>query len=378
MIPRLLINNVKQKLGSGKAIIILGARQTGKTTLLKAMFSNKPDVLWMNADEPDIRSLFENATSTRLKAYFANYNTVIIDEAQRIADVGLKLKLITDNIQDKQLIATGSSSFELSGKIKEPLTGRKREFMLFPFSFQEMSDHFGLLEEERMLPQRLIFGCYPEVVTSPGAEKEILLELTESYLFKDIFIWQGIKKPEKLQKLLQALALQLGNEVSYNELGNITGMDNQTVEKYINLLEQCYVVFRLPSLSRNLRSELKKSRKIYFFDNGIRNAVISNFMLPELRQDTGALWENFLVSERMKYLHYKSLHVNRFFWRTHSQQEIDYIEEKDGKLYAFEFKWNPSRKTHFSKSFSSAYPNSELTVIHQNNFLDFITDYRVQ
>ena len=372
MIERIHERNILSRLGKGKAIILLGARQTGKTTLLKKMFEEKKAVLWLNADEPDVQSLFSNISSTRLKILFEKYHTIIIDEAQRIFDVGLKLKLITDNLPEKQLIATGSSAFELSGKIKESLTGRKWEFYLYPLSFQEMVAHNGLLEEERLLHHRLIYGYYPDVVSSPGDEKEILFQLADSYLYKDILMWEGIKKPEKLIKLLQALSLQLGNEVSYNELGKMISLDNETIEKYIQLLEQSFVIFRLPSLSRNQRTELKKSRKIYFYDNGIRNALIANFNLPEMRQDIGALWENFLITERMKSLHYNNYHANRFFWRTHSQQEIDYIEEKDGKLYGFEFKWSPTKKARFPKTFTNSYPDSINEVISQENYGNFI------
>ncbi|HRW62288.1 MAG TPA: ATP-binding protein [Bacteroidales bacterium] len=372
MIQRLLQVNITNNLYKGKAIIILGARQTGKTTLLKELFFNQQDVIWLNADELDVQNLFEQSSSTRFKTLFSQYKTIVIDEAQRIKNVGLKLKLITDELPDKQLIATGSSAFELSNQINEPLTGRKWEYYLYPISFYEMVNHHGIIEEQRMLNERLVYGYYPEIVTSKGNEKEVLKQLTDSYLYKDILMWQGIKKPEKLLKLLQALALQLGSEISYNELGQTIGLDNETVEKYIQLLEKTFVIFRLSSLSRNLRKELKLSRKIYFYDNGIRNALIANFNQPELRQDVGALWENFLISERIKSLHYKNIWTNKYFWRTHDQQEIDYIEERDGIIYGYEFKWNPKKTVRFSKTFLNAYPNSITNVISKDNYYDFL------
>ena len=253
---------------------------------------------------------------------------MVIDEAQRIEDIGLRLKLITDQINDVQLIATGSSSFDLANKINEPLTGRKWEYKIYPISFKEMVNHHGLLEEKRMLPHRLIYGYYPEIVNNPGEEKEILKQLSDSYLYKDILMWEQIKKPDKLLKLLQALAFQVGSQVSYNELAQTCGMDSKTVEKYIILLEQTFIIFRLGSFSRNLRNELKNSKKIFFYDNGIRNALIANFSPAETRTDIGALWENFLISERVKALHYSNKWSNYWYWRTKEQKEIDRSEER--------------------------------------------------
>lgn len=372
MIVRSLENTIENNLFKGKAIILLGARQTGKTTLLKQLVSQQLDVIWLNADEPDIIALFENSTSSRLKSIFSGKRIVVIDEAQRIENVGLKLKLITDQIPEIQLIATGSSAFELANKVNEPLTGRKWEYKLFPLSYSEMVKENGLLEENRLIPQRLVYGYYPEVVSNPGKEKEILKQLSDSYLYKDILMWERIKKPEKLIKLMQALAFQVGSEISYNNLGSLLELDNQTVEKYIQLLEQTFIIFRLPAFSRNHRKELKRGRKIYFYDNGIRNAVLANFNLPELRTDIGALWENFIISERMKYLHYNKIWTNSYFWRTQDQQEIDYIEERDGILYAFEIKWNEKKKPFLSKSFINAYPDHEFKIIHPKNFEEFL------
>ena len=372
MINRIINEKIRKTLFKGKAIILMGCRQIGKTTSLNEIFSVENDVLWLSGDDSDTRDLFENITSDRLKTIFGNKKIIVIDEAQRIADVGLKLKLITDNIKDLQLVATGSSAFELADKTKESLTGRKREFQMYPLSFKEMVEHHGFITERRLLQHRLVYGYYPEVVTNPGDEKLILKSLSDSYLYKDVLALYYIKKSDKLIKLLQALAYQIGSQVSYNELSQIVGVDSKTIEKYIQILEKCYIIFRLNSFSRNLRNELTTSRKIYFYDNGIRNAIISNYMQVENRNDVGALWENFLISERIKMTEYNDLFCNRYFWRTKSQQEIDYLEEYDGKLHAYEFKWKENAKVRFPKTFTGTYSDSELSVITPNNIEDFI------
>ena len=367
-----LEKQIQQNLNQGKAIIILGARQVGKTTLLDILFKANNKCILLNGDELDIQKLFADISADRLKSIFGEKKIVIIDEAQRINDIGLRLKLITDQIKDVQLIATGSSSLELANKINEPLTGRKWEYKMFPFSFGEMVEYHGLLKEKRLLPQRLIYGYYPEVITNEGKEKKVLKEITDSYLYKDILVWENIKKPDKIILLLQALALQIGSQVSYNELGNICGIDSKTVEKYINLLEQTFILFRLNSYSRNIRNELKNSRKIYFYDNGIRNALIANFSHIELRQDIGALWENFVISERLKFNSYNELWTNTYFWRTKEQKEIDYIEDSDGILSAFEIKWSPNAKYKRPKQFLETYENSIFKVIHKDNIEEFL------
>lgn len=377
MIERILKQKIEGMIGSRKAVIIMGARQVGKSTLLHEMFSREQGALWLNGDEPDIQELFANITSTRLKAIVGNRRLIIIDEAQRIADIGLKLKLITDQLEGVQLIATGSSSFELASKLNEPLTGRKREYKMYPLSFAEMVTHTGLLEEKRMLPHRLVFGYYPEVVTNPGDEKTILKELADSYLYKDILSLDSIGKPDKLVRLLQALALQIGSQVSYNEIGQLVGLDTKTVERYVDVLEKNYVIFRVSSFARNLRNELKASRKIYFYDNGIRNAVLANFSLLESRppEEAGALWENFIIAERIKRNAYSDKFVNYWFWRTQQQKEIDYIEEEDGRISAFEFKWNPAAKYKYPDAFLQAYPNSTFRIIHRLNVEEFLLDF---
>ncbi|MDR2564191.1 MAG: ATP-binding protein [Prevotellaceae bacterium] len=281
---------------------------------------------------------------------------------------------MTDYIKDVQLIATGSSAFELQNRLNEPLTGRKWEYKLFPLSFAEMVANNGLLQEKRLLPHRLIYGYYPDVVVNHGNEQKILRQLSDSYLYKDILQWEGIQKPDKLVLLLQSLAFQTGSQVSYSELGQICGLDPKTIEKYILLLEKTFVIFRLSSFSRNLRNELKFSKKIYFYDNGIRNALISNFNQIELRNDKGALWENFLISERIKKLNYKEIYANSWFWRTKDQVEIDYLEEKNGQITAFEFKYNSNKKVKINPSFSETYNVESLEVVTPENVEDFLLD----
>ena len=372
MIYRILANRLKEKLFKQKAIILLGPRQVGKTTLLKNLAFDPSDILWMNADELDIQQLFSAVSSTSIKMLLGKKKILVIDEAQRIENIGIKLKLITDNLTDIQVIATGSSSLDLANRINEPLTGRKWEYHLFPLSYQELVQHHGLLEENRLIAHRLVYGYYPEVVTNPGEEEERLKLISHSYLYKDVLLWERIHKSDKLVRLLQALAFQIGSQVSYNELGSICGMDAKTVEKYINLLEQAFVVFRLPSFSRNLRNELKSSRKIYFYDNGIRNAVINNFNPVSLRNDIGFLWENFLISERQKYNAYQQLHKNSFFWRTVNQQELNLIEEFGGKIHAYEFKWNTKKRVKLTKTFQNAYPDASFQVITPENIHEFL------
>jgi uncharacterized protein len=369
MIPRTIQTKIKERLFKSKAIILMGPRQVGKTTLLQEIvrpFQN--ETIWLSGDDISDRERLTNASLPTLKSLTSNKKIVVIDEAQRIENIGLTIKLIVDNIKDVQVIATGSSSLELANTINEPLTGRKYEFLLFPLSFAEMSHHNNLFQEMASLENRLIYGSYPEVITKPGEENEVLSLLSDSYLYKDLLAYEKIKKPALLSTLLKALALQLGNEISYNELAQIVGADKQTVETYIDLLEKTYIVYRLNAFSRNVRNELKKSKKIYFFDNGIRNAIIGNFAPLNNRQDKGALWENYLIGERWKKNSYQNFYGQRYFWRTTQQQEIDYIEEVDGIINAYEFKWSDKSKVHFSTTFLSAYQVSETKVIHTKNY----------
>ena len=344
MILRQLELVIRQKLTSGKAIILLGPRQTGKTTLLMKIISELENPLVLNCDDPFVRTRLQDSNTEQIRQLIGLHKVVFVDEAQRVKNIGLTLKLITDQFNEVTLLVSGSSSLELANEIKEPLTGRKWEFMLYPISWKEFHDHAGYLTSMQQLQQRLVFGMYPEVISNPGNESEILREISGSYLYRDLLAWKGIRKPEILDRLLRALAFQTGNLVSYNELANLIQVDKNTVSNYIDLLEKAFVVFRLQPLIRNLRNEISSSRKIYFYDNGIRNALINNFNPVGFRNDTGMLWENFIIAERMKYLHYSRQFCSTWFWRTHQQQEIDYIEETSGRLTAYEFKWNPEKK----------------------------------
>ncbi len=375
MILRELTEVVKEKIGRGKAIIILGARQTGKTTLVKAFIPTDSTLgLFFDADNTEVQEIFSNMNLERLKNIIGKAKTVIIDEAQRIPNIGLTLKLITDNLPEVQLIVTGSSSLEISDLTNEPLTGRKWEYSMYAVSWSELRNYYGSVNAQMQLENRLIFGMYPEIITNVGEERERLINLSQSYLYKDILSLKLIRKSDVLQKLLRALALQLGNEVSMNELSQVVGADKATVMSYINLLEKTFVIFRLLPLSRNLRNEISSSRKIYFYDNGIRNAIINNFSPLTLRQDVGALWENFLISERIKVNHYRKRYVNTYFWRTQAQQEIDYIEESDGQFKAFEFKWNERKTSKLPAKFAEAYAPQIFEVINRQNFDSFLTD----
>lgn len=374
MISRTIQESIKQNLFKQKVILLIGARQIGKTTLLRELIKDCPEKsLWLNADELDIKQLLETAnTSTQLLQLFGDAKLIIIDEAQQVENIGLKLKLIIDTNPNLQVIATGSSAFDLLQKSNEPLTGRKKEYHLYPISFSEMVQHTSLLEEKRLLEHRLLYGSYPEVINNPGNEKEVLKEIANSYLYKDLLRYEEIKKSSVIDKLLLALALQVGSEVSYNELAKTIGnINSATVEKYIDLFEKAFVVFKLNALSRNLRNEIKKTKKIYFYDNGIRNAIINNFNPLALRSDKGALWENFLLSERLKKNSYTKHFCNTYFWRTFDQAEVDYIEEYDGALHLYEFKWKGSRLK-MPESLLKSYPVASSEIVDSDNYEKFI------
>lgn len=372
-ITRELEQVITNRLFKKKAIVVVGPRQVGKTTLLHLVSEKlNKKLLFLNCDEPDVRKNLELPSSTQLKALIGNAELILIDEAQRVKDIGITLKLLIDNLPDKQVIVTGSSALDLSNSINEPLTGRKFEYKMFPFSVAELIDAYGLITENRLLEHRMIYGMYPDVVNNQGEEREVLLNIVSSYLYKDIFDFQDIRKPEIIEKLLQALALQIGSEVSINELSQLVGIDNSTVLRYIDLLEKSYIIFHLRSFSRNVRNELKKSRKIYFYDNGVRNALISNLNPLSLRTDVGALWENFLLSERMKRNNYSANYANCYFWRTTQQQEVDYIEDKDGVLNCYEFKWSSTKKAKLTSTFSTNYPDSTFKIINKDNYLEFV------
>lgn len=373
MITRILESLITERLFSGKSILLLGPRQVGKTTLIRQLFENNRDkAVWINADNIEDRELLNNLNSTRAIELFPPGRIVFIDEAQRIENSGLTLKIIHDSCSGIQLIATGSSSFELTDKIKESLTGRKWSFRLLPVSFREILDHTNFMELNRSLETRMIYGSYPEIITQAGKEREILSELVSDYLYRDLFSLREVRKPDILEKIAKALSFQVGNQVSNRELAKLVQVDKETVDKYIYLLEQAFIIFSLPSFSRNLRSELKRSRKIYFYDNGIRNALINQFNPLPLRQDAGALWENLMISERIKRNEYERKYCNSYFWRTHGQQEIDYIEEYDGQLQAYEFKWQPGRSGKSGATFLESYPGSDYQEINRENFYDFV------
>jgi predicted AAA+ superfamily ATPase len=374
MIARQLEANIRAWIDQGKAIIVIGPRQVGKTTLVRQITNSLGrKTLWLTGDDPAARALLENISLARLKSVIGEQEVVVADEAQRFHNAGLTLKLITDHLPEVQLLVTGSSSLDLAAETRESLVGRKFEYRLFPLSFVEMSAHDGYLTEHSLLEHRIVYGYYPEVVKSePPLAQKILTDLSEGLMYKDLLALDQLKKPSLLVKLLQALALQLGNEVSYHEIAQLIGADPQTVERYIDLLEQAFVLFRLPSLSRNARNEIKKGRKIYFYDNGIRKSIIRNFNPLALRQETGALWENFLLAERIKRNTYGEYFCNMYFWRTTTQQEIDYVEEYGGRLHAFEFKWQPHKPVRFPKSFLDAYPGSKTQRIDRGNFEEFV------
>lgn len=372
MISRSIEKQISGRFFSGKAIIITGPRQSGKTTLvMKLLRPYNEDCLIINGDDPVSERLFNRPNTEQIRQLIGKNKFVFIDEAQRIPFIGLTSKLITDTFKEVQLILSGSSSFELLNQTQEPLTGRKWTFSLWPINWQEWQNYSGFVKAEQDLENRLVFGFYPEVLMNPADQKTILQELTESYLYKDILIYGNIKKPEMIQRLVQALAWQVGGEVSYTELAQITGLDPKTTSAYIDVLEKAYILFRLPSFSRNLRNEIKTNRKIYFYDNGIRNAVIGQFQPLNNRTDTGALWENFLISERRKQIFYQKLVASQYFWRTKQQQEIDYVETKDGKVFGFEFKWNPNRSISFPKTFTENY-DSINKGISRANFREFV------
>jgi len=372
-LKRTIEKNIHKHIFKNKVIIIYGARQTGKTTLIQKIQKkyNSYKSLYFNCDDLDIRQQLSNSTSTNLGQLIGNSKLIFIDEAQRVENIGVTLKILIDNYPKTQLVVTGSSSFDLANKINEPLTGRKYEFHLYPFSLEELGQIYSDLEIKRILENRILFGMYPDIVNNPDEARENLKNITKSYLYKDIFQYQGIRNPEILEKLLQALALQIGQEVSYGELANLINVNKKTINSYIQILEQAFIIFRLRPLHRNIRTELRKLRKIYFYDTGIRNAIINNLNPINLRNDVGQLWENFMLSERMKYNSNHNIYKNIYFWRTHHQQEIDYLEEEGGKFDGFEFKWK-SKKYYPPKVFLDTYSNSSVNLISQDNFLKFI------
>lgn len=370
MYSRTISSKIKKRIFKGKAIMLIGPRQVGKTTLINEVLKGK-DYLFLDGDDPSVRQLLTEPNTEQIRQIIGKYKIVFVDEAQRIKGIGLTLKIVTDQFKDVQLFISGSSSFDLSSEFNEPLTGRKWEFTLFPISWEEYEDKIGFLKAEQQLENRLLFGFYPDVLNHPSDEKETLKTLVNSYLYKDIFSFSGIRKPEIIEKLLKALALQVGHEVNYNELAQTIGVDKNTISKYIDILEKGFVIFKLNSFSSNKRDEIKTNKKIYFYDNGVRNLLIGNFTPLEFRTDKGALWENFLVSERLKQNNYHNDFAKIYFWRTKQQQEVDLVEEYETKIAGFEFKWKAKNNVRLPKTFVNQYNASE-KVIDRTNFREFV------
>lgn len=370
MIARVITINIQEDWDLKKAIIVLGPRQVGKTTLIHAFVENK-NVLFLNGDDPQVRLQLSNANFNFLKTLVSDYEVVVIDEAQRIENIGITVKMLIDAKLNKQFILTGSSSLDLSNQINEPLTGRKWEHQLFPLSWKEVKNHYTFAKAIEKLESFLIFGMYPEVVTHDNKRK-ILTQLASSYLYKDILELVNIKRPDLLIKILNALALQVGSEVSYNELSKILGVDRMTVVNYIDLLEKVFVIFRLYPYSTNQRNEITSKPKIYFYDNGIRNAVIGQFNPISNRQDIGALFENFIISEKIKKLNYEGFYGKTYYWRNTQQAEIDFLEIIENEITAYEIKFNPSKKVRFTKSFTEVYNPKKTLIINKENFWEHL------
>lgn len=370
MINRKLKLLIESKISSGKAILVIGPRQVGKTTLLNEILHTK-DFLFLDGDDPSTRAILTNPNTEQLKDLIKDKPFVFVDEAQRIENIGITLKIVVDQIKSTQLFVSGSSSFEISNLTNEPLTGRKWEYRLFPVSWSEFENYVGVLKAIQQLPLRLVYGMYPEIITNSGKEFELIKQLTESYLYKDVLAYGAIRKPDMVKKLLQALAHQVGNEVSLRELSNMLSIDVKTVSAYISILEQSFIIFKLTSFSRNLRNEIKTNQKIYFFDNGILNMLKGNLNPLEARNDIGSIWENFLISERIKKNEYQQSLANLYFWRTKQQQEIDLVEDVNGKITGYEFKWKPTAKAKIPASFIESY-QADYKVISSENFREFI------
>lgn len=376
MIQRQLQAVVDRWLFRGKIIILYGARQVGKTTLAKTLLREHGGDLnaYYNCEIPSVRQVLEQQEPELLRREFGKHRLIVLDEAQYIPNIGQILKVIADHLPEVQIVATGSSSFELAQRTGEPLTGRALTFTLYPFSYEELGQLHRPSERSGLLESWLRFGTYPEVVQASQEDTRFLLDdLTSRYLYKDIFVFENIRKADIVHQLLQLLAFQIGSEVSIHELALKLKVNERTVSRYIDLLEKAFVIFRLPALSRNLRKEVSKKKKIYFYDLGVRNSIIQQYQSLKGRADRGALWENFLVVERMKYLHARLRFPKQYFWRTHDHQELDYVEEADGKLQGYEFKWN-SKKAKMPLAFAKAYPKAEIQVLHQQNFESFLLD----
>lgn len=371
---RVLERIIEANLFKNKTIILFGARRVGKTTLSKKLISKISESRYINCELIQNKIILENQNSEILKDFLGNYKLIVLDEAQHISNIGLTLNIINDTFPEIQIIATGSSSFDLSNKISEPLTGRSRVYTMFPLSIEELLQSLDKLDVNARLSNILRFGLYPEVYKKSDDEaKEELYNIASNYLYKDILQFERIKKADLIFNLLKAISLQLGNEVSYNELSRILGVNLHTIKRYIELLEKSFIIFRLNSFSRNLRKEIGQSQKIYFYDIGIRNTLIQNFNHYESRTDIGGIWENFCIAERLKHNQNNRKFVNSYFWRTYDQKEIDYIEESEGVIKAYEIKFNPSKKSKFPDEFLKTYSNSSYETINNLNYLKFVT-----
>ena len=376
-IERSIISMFNKKVLPNKVLILLGARRVGKTAFIKNYLSNIPksDYLQLNGEDIDDANLLKERSVNNYSRLLANTKLLVIDEAQNIPDIGLILKLIVDSIDGIKIIATGSSVFDLSNKLGEPLVGRKNTIYLFPLAQMEFSKEENYKITISKLEERLLFGSYPELEQYPDWNDKIsyLKEIVNSYLLKDILIFDGIKQSNKILDLLKLIAFQVGQEVSLQELARQLGISKNTVESYLDLLSKVFVIYKVPGFSRNLRKEITKSNRWYFYDNGIRNAIINNFSRLESRTDVGALWENYLASERIKYQNYTQKETINYFWRTYDQQELDWLEEENGNLKGYEFKWNENRKAKIPTAFAKAYSKATFEVINKQNYLDFIT-----
>lgn len=374
MIKRIIEDRIFECLVANKAILIFGARRVGKTILMKQILMKaNSKVLFMNGEDLDTLSLLEPQSVSNYKRLLNGIEILAIDEAQNIPDIGQKLKLIVDEVSGIKVIASGSSSFDLLNKAGEPLVGRSSQFLLFPFSQNELTEKENVLQVHQNLEERIVYGYYPEVVlmNDLGQKKDYLKNIVNSYLLKDILVLDGLKNSKKMLELLKLIAFQIGSEVSYDELSRQLGLSRNTVEKYLDLLSKVFVIYKLGAFSRNLRKEVSKAGKWYFYDTGIRNAIISNFSLLSQRLDNGQLWENYLINERIKQNFYFNQDKSFYFWRTYDGQEIDLIEVENGKLNAFEFKWG-EKLPRVPRAFADNYSEATYQVVNKSNFLDFI------
>lgn len=376
ILARKITSSIIQNLKPNKVVVLLGSRRTGKTVLINSVLKElNEEHLFLNGDDFTTLSLFEPRTVEHFKSILGNIKLLVIDEAQQIPEIGKSLKLIVDSIEGIRILITGSSAFDIQNKTGEPLTGRKTTFYLYPFSQEEYNQTENIVETQSRLSERLILGNYPELMhlQNKNEKTNYLKDLASSYLLKDILTFEGIKNADKILNLLKLIAFQIGKEVSLHELGRQLSMHKNTVDKYLDLLAKTFIIFNVPAFSRNLRNEISKSKRWYFFDNGIRNIIIGNMNDLNSRNDIGELWENYIISERIKFQHNAGMLVSNYFWRTYQQQEIDWIEEREGTLFAYEMKWNPNKKPKVPTSWKTAYPNSQFQVINQQNYYSWIS-----